>query len=134
MEKKVYSKEDNIGLSLPINSAYVPTARLTAASIANRMGFNADEIEDIRAAVSEACIFIIKNASSYEKEFFKVSFLIFKSTLHISLSCEQTFPIDEINGKIGLSMIPVLMDEIKLITEKPRNFIINMKKSHRRSI
>ena len=51
MNKSSYSviDEDIIELGLPINRAYVSTARLTASSIANRMGFDIEAIEDIKA-------------------------------------------------------------------------------------
>lgn len=46
---------DNVALSLPSKSEYVSIARLTASVIANNMGFDFDDIEDIKVAVGEAC-------------------------------------------------------------------------------
>ena len=66
--------QDLIQLSLPLNAAYVSAARLTASSVANRMGFSTDEIEDIKAAVSEACTFIIKKAPAVPTGNFVIQF------------------------------------------------------------
>ncbi len=46
---------ENITLSLPSKAEYVSVARLTASVIANNMGFNIEEVEDIKVAVGEAC-------------------------------------------------------------------------------
>ncbi len=47
--------KDNIYLKIPAQSKYVSLVRLTVASIANNMGFNMEEIDDIKVAVGEAC-------------------------------------------------------------------------------
>ena len=131
MSSESQAKEDNIELSLPINPAYVSAARLTASSIANRIGFDADEIEDIKAAVSEACTFIIKNSSPNDKSFFKVTFAIYEATLGICLSCDQPFPAVDVAKEMGLLMIKALMDDIKLITDNPKFFSVKMMKNHK---
>lgn len=46
---------ENITLSLPSKAEYVSVARLTASVIANNMGFNIEDVEDIKVAVGEAC-------------------------------------------------------------------------------
>jgi len=45
---------DEINIKLPAKPEYMSVARLTTAAIANRAGFNIDDIEDLKAAVSEA--------------------------------------------------------------------------------
>ena len=46
------SNAESVELTLPINAAYISAARLTASSIANRLGFGIEEVEDIKTAVS----------------------------------------------------------------------------------
>ena len=46
---------DSISMALPSKPEYVGVVRLTVSAIANRMGFNIEEIEDIKVAVAEAC-------------------------------------------------------------------------------
>ncbi|MBN2258953.1 MAG: ATP-binding protein [Clostridiales bacterium] len=47
--------KDKISLSLPNKPEYVSIARLTASVLANNIGFDIEDIEDIKVAVGEAC-------------------------------------------------------------------------------
>lgn len=47
--------EERVRLSLPAAPEYARFARVTAASLAARLGFSYDEVEDLRLAVDEAC-------------------------------------------------------------------------------
>ena len=125
-----FASNDNIELSLPVNPAYVSAARLTASSIASRIGFDADEIEDVKAAVSEACIFIIKNAPLRDNAVFKVAFSISESMVEINFSCSQQFKKINVKEEMGLLVIKALMDELKV--ENDSKFGIVIKKSHKR--
>ncbi len=51
--------EDEIRLAVPASPEFVRLARLTAAGLANRVGFTYDEVEDLRIAVGEACSHLI---------------------------------------------------------------------------
>lgn len=106
--------EDCIELGLPINPAYVSAARLTASSIANRMGFNIEEIEDIKAAVSEACTYLIKRNLHSSSKMFNIQFKLINSTLEINLSSEKPREIKNIydDDTLGIMMIEALMDKI----------------------
>lgn len=44
---------DQICLSLPASAPYARVARLTIASVASRLGFSYDDMEDLRIAVGE---------------------------------------------------------------------------------
>jgi len=46
-------------LALPLRAEYVSIARLTVSGVANRAGFDFDEIEDIKVSLSEVCNQII---------------------------------------------------------------------------
>lgn len=47
------SAADVVRLSVPCSLEYVRLIRLTASSLANRLGFDLDEIDDLRVAVDE---------------------------------------------------------------------------------
>lgn len=50
---------DVIELGFPVNADLVVLARMTAATIASRSGFDVEEVEDLRLAVDELCISLV---------------------------------------------------------------------------
>lgn len=119
---------DNVALVLPMKREYVSTARLTVSSVANRIGFNIDEVEDIKVAVSEVCNIIL----SREEEGFgqyKITFVIKPDTLEISFTGENT-PFkclkDSLENEYGLYIMQALMDSVELCNEN--NSIVMTKK------
>jgi serine/threonine-protein kinase RsbW len=54
---------DVVELSLPVGADLLVLARLTAATIASRAGFDVEEIEDFRLAVDELCVSLIQEGS-----------------------------------------------------------------------
>lgn len=52
----------DVELRLPADSAYVSVLRTTTASLAARLDFTIDDIEDLRIAVGEACAVVLPDA------------------------------------------------------------------------
>jgi serine/threonine-protein kinase RsbW len=55
---------DVVELSLPVGADLLVLARLTAATIASRAGFDVEEVEDFRLAVDELCVSLIQEGSN----------------------------------------------------------------------
>ncbi|MEX1308365.1 MAG: hypothetical protein AB1Z19_07550 [Eubacteriales bacterium] len=57
-------KHNRIFLALPAKAEYILTVRMLVASVASRMSFSVDTIEDIKSGAAEACILFLttKNA------------------------------------------------------------------------
>lgn len=51
--------EDVVELSIPVQADLVVLARLTAATVGSRAGFDVEEIEDLRLAVDELCVWLV---------------------------------------------------------------------------
>lgn len=51
--------QDVVRLSLPAKAEYLVTARLVGASLAGNAGFDMEQIEDVKAALSEVCLLLI---------------------------------------------------------------------------
>jgi serine/threonine-protein kinase RsbW len=51
---------DVVGLTLPSGADLLVLARLTAATVASRAGFDVEEVEDLRLAVDELCVTLIR--------------------------------------------------------------------------
>lgn len=124
------SNDNKINLTLPVDAAYVSTARLTASSIANRMGFGIDEIEDIKAAVSEAGTYIVKNYSTTQDNNLDITFTINDIFMEILIKVNKPEKISVNNDDMSLIMIKALMTEFE-ITFSDNNYLkIKMVKEH----
>ncbi len=53
----------DVELRLPVDSAYVSVLRATTVSLAARLDFTIDDIEDLRMAVGEACAMVLPSAT-----------------------------------------------------------------------
>ena len=56
--------DDHIRLSIPADAGYGRIARIAAAGLALRLGFSYREIEDLRLAVDEALILLLRDDHS----------------------------------------------------------------------
>ena len=131
MMNNAVTENDNIKLSLPVNAAYVSAARLTASSVANRLGFDIDEIEDIKAAVSEACTYIIKAISSGSGKDFSIVFNVRAEQLEIRINVGVALTLENLNDEMGLRMIQALMDEMCIQNTEDDELEIKMVKTHK---
>ncbi len=125
------NNKENIELSLPVNAAYVSAARLTASSVANRLGFNIEEIEDIKAAVSEACTYIIKKSFANKVNTFKIIFMMQEGALEIHISSEIKLMETESDEEMSLLMVKALMDKLEITTTDDSQIQIIMSKEHK---
>lgn len=107
---------DNVTLVLPAKSEFVSTARLTASSVANRIGFNIDEVEDIKVSVSEVCNIILAKFGDKIRQY-KISFEIDNDELKITFTGDET-ELDCFDGPVeneyGLYIMKALMDSVEL--------------------
>lgn len=112
---------DQVKMALPCKGEYVGVVRLTISAIANRMGFNVEEIEDIKVAVSEGCTNAIKHS---QDEIFDLDIRVYNNKLEIIIKDSgKGFEVEKIpqpdlenpkeNG-LGLFIIKTLMDEVSL--------------------
>ncbi len=115
---------EHIKISLPGKPEYVSIARLTASVIANQMGFNIDDVEDIKVAVGEACNNAVLHGRSHE-EMFEIDFEVQDKRMVIEVRDNGNgFDLDEYqapepgelreNG-LGIFIMKTLMDEVDFI-------------------
>lgn len=110
---------DLIQLHLPNKKEYVKIARLTAASIASNLGFDVEEMEDIKVAVGEA----INIAFKLENHNFKNIFIVFKVS-EGEIEIETTYPAclqEEIQSEEGADLsfiiLKSLMDDVHVVCD-----------------
>lgn len=127
------AQDECIKLSFPVNAAYVSSARLTASSVANRMNFDIDEIEDIKTAVSEACTYIINTLTTDDRGNFEISFRLRDDVIMISIATQGRLAPPQA-GDMSLMMIKAVVDDFEIDNDDADNVSIQMKKKHKASI
>lgn len=110
-------KMDKVKLSLPLKPEYAGTARLTVSGIASRMGFDFEDVEDIKVAVSEIMskyIMVRKGAGGE----LKIKFTCFGDYLEIAFNSDgSTGCLFGEGDEFALSIIRALMDEVELCAD-----------------
>ncbi|MBN2899233.1 MAG: ATP-binding protein [Clostridia bacterium] len=128
---------DKISLSIPTKSEYVSVARLTSSVIANNMGFDIEEIEDIKVAVGEACNNAVLHTHDVDHTF-DLSFFAENEKLIIEVKDSgKGFALDSYrepdleNPKehgLGIFIMKSLMDDLKIDSEVGKGTFIRMTK------
>ena len=115
------SHNELVELRIPSRPEWVALARLAAATVANRLRFSIEEIEDVKLAVAEACTAVIQHEG--HGEFIDVTCEALSDLLRIrvrdsgrhGIARAQTpnmnFDEARIAG-LGVFLIRTLMDEV----------------------
>ncbi len=74
--------EDVIRMSFPAKPDYILAVRLAVSAIAERIGFDIDDIEDLKVASSEGCILLL----SYRPESVGIDIVVKQDGIGMSLS------------------------------------------------
>lgn len=129
-------KKENICISVPSKPEYVSVVRMTSSVIANKMGFNIEDIDDIKVAVGEACNNAVLHGHNDNN--FKVEFTISDDKFIIEVKDEgKGFSIDKCpspdicNPKesgFGIFIIKSLMDNVEVESSPEKGTVIKMVK------
>ncbi|OHW61292.1 serine-protein kinase RsbW [Andreesenia angusta] len=137
------SVKDVIKLKIPARGEYLSLIRLTASSIAAKMGFNIDDIDDVKVSVGEACTSIIESLNPKEESEFKIEYVVSEDSLDIEIKSkvrserEETEEIDEdamelaslLEDGLGIMIIQSLMDDVDISKSEEGEMEIKMTKS-----
>lgn len=128
---------DKICLSIPTKSEYVSVARLTSSVIANNMGFDIEDIEDIKVAVGEACNNAVLHTDHYDHTF-DLYFLAETEKLIIEVKdTGKGFSLDAYQEPdlehpkehgLGIFIMKSLMDDLEIDTQIGEGTSIRMTK------
>lgn len=127
---------DLISFSMPSKAEYVGVCRLAISAIANRMGFDVEEIEDIKVCVSEACTNAIKHSNSVT---FDIKVFAGKDQIDIVIEDSgKGFDIKNVGtpdlenpseeGGLGIYIIKTLMDSVEMDSKEGEGSFIKMSK------
>ncbi|WP_306770740.1 ATP-binding protein [Isachenkonia alkalipeptolytica] len=129
---------EKIELSIPNKAEFVSVVRLTLVAIANRVGFNIEEIEDMKVAIAEACTNAITHGNNTPAESINIHFTLMEKGLEIEVKdkgvgCDvekiEDPKIEELNENgLGIFIIRSLMDDVKIHSEPDQGMTIIMTK------
>ena len=123
---------DYIEIKIPAKPQYVGVVRLTVSGMATRLGFNYDEIEDLKIAVSEAVTNVVHHAYTEAVGEVVIGSALYKNRLEVMVADDgHGFNFEEIKSKIGpytesesvevlregglgLYLMETLMDEVRV--------------------
>lgn len=136
MVDKIESSFDSIKLSVPNKAEYVSVVRLTTSAIASRMGFDIEEIEDIKVAIAEACTNTLEHGLDNEGKNFDIDFDMYVDKLAITVKdAGKGFNVENVKelkvedlgeGGLGIFIINSLMDEVEIIGDGEKSTEIRM--------
>ena len=110
-----------VELRVPSRPEWVALARLAAATVANRLRFSIEEIEDVRLAVAEACTAVIQHEG--HGEFIELTCEALADSLRVRVRDGGRQEVPTKNGRsmdldeariagLGVFLIRTLMDEV----------------------
>ena len=105
------TKADRIELTIPAKAEYFVAVRLCAASLADRAGFDIDDIEDLKTAVAEACLLLMRRGCQDRLE---IEFMVDRVNLSIAVTAQQTAKAQEkeLEDEFGVFLLEALVDEV----------------------
>lgn len=124
---------DFVEMTIPAKAEYVGVIRLSLSGIANRMGFNIEDIEDLKVAISEAITNAVNHAYDQDEPGeIQIGFGIYEDRLEVMVAdrgnsfnveevqkrigpYEKSKPIEGVQeGGFGLFLIDALMDKVEI--------------------
>ncbi len=110
-----------VELRIPARPEWVALARLAAATVANRMQFSLEDIEDVKLAVAEACTAVIQHEGHGEFIVLACSALsdslrvrVYDAGRHGMPAEGRGMNFDEARiAGLGVFLIRTLMDEVR---------------------
>jgi len=112
-----------ISLKIPSRPEYVSLARLNSSAVANSVGFDFEEIDDIKIAVAEACNSIIDGLDGI-KDSINIEYLIEDMKLDIIITtnhpidCHLKEGDDVLDQNLSLLIIETIMDEVECLKDE----------------
>ena len=121
---------DGVTLLIPAQPEYLLVVRLTAAGLANRMGLNIEEIEDVKTAVAEACIMLMNQP--WEMEDITLDFRhatdVFHATVQGTGKSDGETKDREQENELSRYLLQALMDDATIQSEDGYIKSISMQK------
>jgi serine/threonine-protein kinase RsbW len=103
-----------VGISIPSKAEHLLVVRLAASGICSRLGMGIEKMEDVKAAVAEACLIMINDQAGYSR--LAVSFE-YADQLCVTVTGEGPggeAQAEEIDTDFSLTLLQALADKTDL--------------------
>ncbi|RJQ33286.1 MAG: hypothetical protein C4562_00975 [Actinobacteria bacterium] len=118
---------DSISLSVPLNENYASVLRLAVASVAARMNFTWDKIEDLKMAIAEAFLLSFRSDDNSE---FNLDFNLFSDRLEILVKKSNVEAVqDSMEKKYSVFILTGLMDKVDIKPKGNNKYDIKLVKN-----
>jgi serine/threonine-protein kinase RsbW len=101
---------DQVVLRLPAASAYLSVLRTATASLASRLDFTLDDIEDLRIAVDEACALLLPHA--VDGSSLECAFDLSPDALAVTVSVPTVEPVPIAQDSFAWTVLTALVGEV----------------------
>jgi serine/threonine-protein kinase RsbW len=105
----------DVELRLPVDNAYVSVLRATTVSLAARLDFTIDDIEDLRMAVGEACALVLPCADDGSDV--TCCYYLSRGELTITVSVPSQAPEVPDRDGLGWQMLNALTTNASAVAE-----------------
>lgn len=129
---------DNLKFTIPGKPEYMTMIRLATSSIASEAGFDVEQADDIKAAVTEACKTVSCHGNEGFSDKYEIDFTVDKGIVEITIidACEK-HDLQKMSeqcancpqeGDISMVMLRSLMNCVKVGRDEDGHKFINMVK------
>ncbi|MGZ9583905.1 anti-sigma B factor RsbW [Paenibacillus marinisediminis] len=135
-----------VKLTIPAQAEYVDLVRLTLYGLATKIGFNYEDIEDMKVAISEACNNAVLYAYGNDGGTVEIVFEAGERELgmvvrdhgvsfHAEMKAKDPEawhdkPLEDVQaGGLGFYLMQALMDEVEVVSLEGRGTEVRMRKS-----
>lgn len=129
MEENSISAKDKIELVLPLKPEYVGIARLLISGVATRIGFDIEEIEDLKVAVSEVCNKMLSQVICSCKSY-KIVAIPCSNGIEIAFECDNKIfrkIFNDEEDSLAVAIINALMDKVVCFNDDSNKIIVMYK-------
>jgi serine/threonine-protein kinase RsbW len=103
-----------VRLTVPASLEYIRIVRLTASGIANKLGFDVDELENLRVAVDELASLVLEASDGGDLE---VDFICRNDRLHIEGRAPARLGATAAASPLTAQILNAVIDEYELRVE-----------------
>jgi serine/threonine-protein kinase RsbW len=118
---------DTVVLRLPAQGAYLSVLRTATASLASRLDFTIDDIEDLRIAVDEACAMLLAQAVAGAD--LVCTFELSQDAIAVAVTVPTLEGLPPSRDTFAWTVLTALAGEVDSSVDADKNITLSLRKS-----